>query len=121
MRSSLNSLGFCLALAVAGATGCTDEGTDDPGASLTIDNDSSYTLIEIQLSPVNTTTWGADLLGADVLEPGESFIVTGIACNLYDIRILDEDNDECILTDVDLCADDSVWQLDDLDLAACQF
>ena len=116
MRSSLNSLGICLALLVAGATGCTDD-----SASLTIDNDSSYTLIEINLSPVNTTTWGSDLLGSDVLLPGETLEVTGIECDLYDIRVLDEDNDECILTDVDLCADASVWVVDDLDLAACQF
>jgi len=66
-------------------------------------------------------TWGADLLGADILEPGDVLQTTGIECDTYDIRIIDEDGDECILDTVDLCVDDAVWSIDDLELAACQF
>jgi len=129
MRSSLQSLGFCIALLVAGASGCATE--EDPGggggggggggASLTVDNESSFTIIEINLSPVGEVSFGADLLGAEVLEPGDSFIVSDLDCDVYDIRLLDEDNDECILTDIDLCFDNAVWTLDDAELAACQF
>jgi len=122
MRSSLQSLGFCIALLVAGASGCATEETDPPdGASLTIDNDSSFTIIELNISPVGEASFGADLLGADVLEPGDSFVISQLDCDVYDIRLLDEDNDECILADVDLCFDNAVWTLDDAELAACQF
>lgn len=104
---------------VCAACGTTDEGTLD--STLTIDNESSYGFAEINLSPEDSETWGADLLGSDVLLPGEILEVSGVACGVYDIRIVDEDLDECILPAVDLCLENAVWRIDDLELAACQF
>jgi len=103
-----------LALAGCGSSG-------DGGSTLTIDNESSYTLIEINLSPTASADWGPDLLGSEVLDPGETFEASGIECDIYDIRVVDDDNDECILDSVDLCLDDSVWTIDDAELAACAF
>jgi hypothetical protein len=94
---------------------------EDPSSTLTIDNDSSYTLIEINLSPTTTISWGPDLLGAEVLAPGEVFEVSGIACDVYDIRVLDDTNDECILDTVDLCLENAVWRIDDAELVSCAF
>ena len=107
-------------LAAAAVAAC---GTEDPdtSSSLMIDNDSSYTLIEINLSPTTQVSWGADLLGNDVLEPGDVLELSGIECGSYDIRVVDEDSDECILDTVDLCLDNAVWRIDDLELAACAF
>ena len=102
-------------LAVLSLAAC---GTD---STLTIDNASSYALAEINLSPEDSTSWGADLLGSDVLLPGEALEVSGIQCGTYDIRIIDEDLDECILPSVDLCVDNAIWRISDLELAACQF
>jgi hypothetical protein len=107
-----------LVLALA-ACGTSDDGGGD--SSLTIDNDSSYTLIEINLSPTTSVSWGADLLGSDVLAPGEVFEASGIDCNTYDIRVVDDTNDECILDSVDLCLDNAVWRIDDAELAICGF
>lgn len=123
MSLSSRFLGLSLALLLTGAAGCT---TDEPGgggggASLTIDNESSYSFIEINISPVNQTSWGSDLLGAEILEPGDTFLVSEIDCDIYDIRLIDEDSDECILTDIDLCFDNAIWQIDDAELAACVF
>ena len=116
---TLKIVAVCAALL---ASACAAEEDGPPaGASLTIDNDSSFTMIEINLSPVNQTSWGVDLLGAEVLEPGDTFIVSQIDCDIYDIRMIDEDNDTCVLPDVDLCFDNSIWQLDNAELAACQF
>lgn len=113
------TLAFALAFSI---TACaTEEEGGSLDSSLTIENDSSYTFVEINLSPVNTVAWGADLLGADVLAPGEILEASGIECGTYDIRIIDEDADECILDTVDLCLENAVWRIDDLELAACQF
>ncbi|MDQ3369892.1 MAG: hypothetical protein M3680_31120 [Myxococcota bacterium] len=108
-----------LATLVFGLVGCAEE--EDLTSTLTIDNDSSYTLIEINLSPVDSVAWGADLLGADVLDPGDVLEVSGIECDTYDIRVIDEDSDECILESVDLCLDNAVWRIDDTELAFCAF
>jgi hypothetical protein len=108
-----------LAGLVLAACGTTDEGSLD--STLTIDNNSSYTLIEIYLSPTSNVSWGSDLLGSNVLEPGDAYEVSGIECATYDIRIVDEDHDECVLDSVDLCLDNAVWSIDDGDLALCAF
>jgi hypothetical protein len=106
-----------LALAIAVPACATDD--IDTSSSLTIDNDSTFTFIEINLSPTDRVSWGPDLLGAEVLTPGETFLATGIACDTYDIRVVDEDNDECILDTVNLCLDNAVWQIDNAELASC--
>jgi hypothetical protein len=108
-----------LALAACGTTSDEDPGNLD--SVVTIDNNTSYTLIELNLSPTTSVSWGADLLGSEVLEPGDSFQLSGVECNTYDIRVVDEDNDECILDSVDLCLDNAVWKIDDADLASCAF
>ena len=109
-------------LLVTSLVACAAEDDTDPTTStLMIDNDSSYTLIEINLSPTTSVSWGPDLLGAEVLEPGDVLELSTITCNTYDIRVVDEDSDECILDSVDLCLDNAVWRIDDLELAACAF
>jgi hypothetical protein len=107
-----------LALGALGA--CSDDGSD-LDSTLTIENESSYAFAEINLSPEDSTNWGSDLLGADILEPGELLEVSGVACDVYDIRIVDDEGDECVLASVDLCLDNAVWSIDDAELAACQF
>ena len=97
-------------------TACGEE-TDD--SSLTIQNDSDFAFIEINLSPTNQTTWGADLLGTDILRPGQALEVSEIDCGDYDIRVIDEDTDECILEDVNLCFSSETWTIDNLMLGAC--
>lgn len=115
--STLLATTFALATLAAGCGGSDDEFD----STLTIRNNSSFAFIEINLSPVDSASFGPDLLGSDILEPGTELEISGIACDDYDIRIIDEDADECILTDVDLCFDDAVWNITDGELAACIF
>lgn len=90
-------------------------------STLTIENQSSFSFVEINLAAIDSTSFGPDLLGNDVLAPGEVLELSNIACGVYDIRITDEDGDQCILDTVDLCRDNALWQIDDGELAACQF
>lgn len=94
--------------------------SEDDSSSLVIANESSYSFIEINLSPIDRVAWGADLLGTDILIPGEQLETSGIECGIYDIRVIDEDNDMCVLDTVDLCQDSAVWRIDDAELAGCQ-
>ena len=90
-------------------------------SSLTIDNQSSYSLFEIHVAQVDDPNWGPNLLGSDPLDPGESLVITSIDCDTYDVDIIDDTGAECILQSLDLCFDDAVWSLDDIDLASCAF
>jgi hypothetical protein len=110
---------FATTLAFTALTAC--GGGDDPGdSSLTIDNGSSYILLEINVSPVDEASWGPDLLGSETLDPGDSLVIE-LDCDVYDIRILDDTNTECILESVDLCFEDAAWEIDDTELALCGF
>jgi hypothetical protein len=109
---------FALASALAlSLTACS---SDDLDSSLVISNESTYSFIEINLSPIDHVAWGTDLLGTDILVPGEQLETSGIPCGTYDIRIIDEDNDMCVLDTVDLCVDNAVWRIDNAELAGCQ-
>lgn len=109
-----------LALLVTALVGCSSD-DDDDDASLTIENESSVTLIEINLSSIDDAEFGPDVLGADVLDPGDVLVLSEIPCDVYDIRVVDEDGVECLLDTVDLCLDDSTWVIDDTELALCGF
>ena len=112
MKRCIGAAGAFVALAMILAS-CGGDST------LTIHNDSSYALYEINVSPVGAMTWGPDLLAGDALLPGESVEIYDIDCDYYDVRLVDEDSAECIIEDVDLCFDDEVWSIDDLQLAVC--
>lgn len=96
-----------------------DLGEDYGNSTLTIENQSSYAFIEINLSPVSASSWGADILGNDILSPGQAVEISGIECDDYDARIVDDEGDECIVEAVDLCFDDQSWVIDDDTLALC--
>lgn len=104
-----------LALPMAVLIGCSAEGSveiDDPGpipgASLTVVNDSDFTLYEIYLTETNNSSWGPNLLRGDVLFPDEELSL-GVDCDFYDALIVDEDGVECEVHDLDLCLNDATW------------
>lgn len=115
-------LASILAASALGFGGCaTDDGGGSLDSTLEIHNESSYAFAEIYLSPEDSGTWGADLLGSDILAPGEVLELSNVDCDVYDIRIVDDEGDDCVVSSVDLCLDNAVWRVDDSELAACQF
>ena len=74
-----------------------------------VSNHSDFEIHEIYVTPVESSTWGANLLPFDdVLMPGESALV-GLECGTYDAMLIDETGAVCEVTDVDLCFDDADW------------
>jgi hypothetical protein len=116
----MRSLALFAALALAApSTACVIEDGDDD-ATLTIFNESSYTLTEVRLAEVGDRVWGPNLL-PDVLFPGEQLLVTEIDCARYDVLVVDETNVECVLANVDMCFSDESWVIDDFTLDVCAF
>jgi hypothetical protein len=64
--------------------------------------------------------WGQDRLRGRVLRNGESFTVNHLPCDLYDVKIVDDEGDECIYEEVQLCAGTTHWRLTDKDLEGCE-
>jgi hypothetical protein len=89
-------------------------------ATIKIINQSKWEIHHLYLSPSSSKKWGPDQLGEDVLKKGESFTLTKIDCDDYDIRVVDEDGDECVIEEQSLCKDDSYWKITDKALLECE-
>lgn len=92
----------------------TDDGT------ITIDNGSSSVLTEVRVTAVQSSSWGPNLLGGDILYPNERLTV-GVACGTYDVLVVDEYDRDCVLGNIDLCLADQVWVIDDSTLRYCAY
>ncbi|MGE0546160.1 MAG: hypothetical protein AB7O24_12330 [Kofleriaceae bacterium] len=97
--------------------GCSDDDDDgifipSPGdGSLLVVNDSDFVIEQIYLASVDDPSYGPNLLGGDVLFPGEQLLLDA-TCDFYDALVVDEDGVECELFDLDLCANDATWVID---------
>lgn len=88
--------------------------------STTFDNQSNWDIHYIYLSPSSQRTWGPDQLRPDqILAAGTSLILTGIDCGTYDVKMVDEDGDECVVQEIELCGKEA-WRIDDRELLSCQ-
>lgn len=90
-------------------------------SSLTIQNSSDYAIVEINLTPTDSATWGPNLLRSDWLYPGEEIRIDFIECDYYDVRLVDDTYAECIIEDVDFCFDNDVWVITNYFLDDCIF
>jgi hypothetical protein len=82
-------------------------------------NSSDWTLEEMYLSSVDDDEWGPDQLGHHVIKPGETFTLSNIPCGVWDVKLVDEDGDECVVESVEVCKSET-WNVTSKDLLRCQ-
>jgi len=74
----------------------------------TLANNSGVTITHVYVSSADTASWEEDVLGYDVLLPGDSVDITfsdfGPSVCSYDIKVLAAGGREGYLYGVDLCA-----------------
>ncbi|WP_133821926.1 hypothetical protein [Tahibacter aquaticus] len=110
--------GFLLASVAVLAASTASASENDSNVVLT--NKSAWAIHELYFSPTTSREWGQDQLGDKTIENGDTFTLNGVPCGAYDVRVVDEDGDECILEDVGLCAVKDTWVITDKDLLGCQ-
>lgn len=116
-------LAASVAILALAATGCTATVTSDPpppDAQLTVSNRSSYFIEEIHLAATASPVWGPDLVSG-ALAPGGDVIISQIACNTYDVMVVDETGVSCELHGLDLCFNADSWVINDVTLDTCAF
>jgi hypothetical protein len=62
-------------------------------ASLEIVNETEDTIGYLYVSSTDSDSWGDDWLGDDVIEAGDSYVVSGIPLDTYDIKAQDLDDE----------------------------
>ncbi|CAI8816452.1 DUF2574 family protein [Pseudomonas sp. IT-P12] len=73
--------------------------THSVAATIKIENKTSLEIHEVYFAPSIDGDWGDDRLGDYILEPGNQLTLTDIAPGKWKLRLIDEDEDECILKD----------------------
>jgi hypothetical protein len=89
-------------------------------SSVKIMNKSDWDIHHFYLSPVEQDKWGPDQLGDETVGQGGSFTLTDIPCASYDVKLVDEDGDECVVGDVDVCGSSQSWTITSDDLVDCE-
>lgn len=85
---------------------------------VTVINRSSYTIRSIYMSLSTSNSWGRDLLGNGVLEPGYQVKVNAEP-GVWDMKVVDEDGDPCVAGRIVL-NQDMVWTLTNANLLRCE-
>lgn len=107
-----------VALAVAlGLSGVAASASAD--VEVKFDNKTDWSIHHMYLAPTSTEEWGPDQLGDDTIEPGDNFTLKNIPEGKYDFKIVDEDEDECVVANVSVKASETVKLTNDL-LVGCQ-
>lgn len=107
-------------VAVVGTASVTAMAADKKKASVKVVNQSDWSIDKLFMSPVNESKWGPDQFGDEVVEKGETFTLTDVPCDTWDVKLVDEDGDVCIVEDVDICASSETWTITSKDLLKCQ-
>ena len=84
------------------------------GKTIKIVNKSDFDIHHIYITGNNNASWGSDILGNgddDLLSKGETQEIELPDCGKWDVKIVAADGNECIVYDVDLCAN-SLWEAD---------
>jgi hypothetical protein len=73
----------------------------------TLVNNSSSTIVELYVGPSSSDDWGSDILGAQVLGPGQQVNIYFTRFNagqcIYDLKVVLDDGSSASLYGVDLC------------------
>jgi hypothetical protein len=82
-------------------------------------NKSQYIVKELYVSPSKSKKWGPELLGDKAVGTDQQFTITNIPVGVYDLKIVDNDDDSCVVSDVSF-SDHSTWTLTDAIVENCE-
>ena len=87
---------------------------------LRLENASSFDIHKLFMSSSDEENWGPDPLGVHILRSGASFTLTGISGGAYDVKLVDEDGDSCVVRNVNVYRN-RTSQITDEWLLGCEF
>ena len=85
----------------------------------TIRNNSRYVIRELYFETSENDQWGPDRLGSNVLPVGQSFRLTNIIAGEYDMKLVDQDGDECQLFNIMVCGN-GTYNITNENLLRCE-
>lgn len=88
-------------------------------ATMVFANKSSKEIHGVYFWPFTQSEWGEDRLGSAILEHGDSLVMSDVEHGAWNVMLVDEDGDQCIVVSLPILGDDR-WDITDKDLLHCQ-
>jgi len=86
-----------------------------------VTNKSDWEIHHFFLAPSESDKWGPDQLGDNTIAAnGGTFELHKVPCDTFDVKLVDEDGDECVVEAVDICGSKEGWVISSKDLIACE-
>jgi len=123
-HTNLRMTAMLAVLLVLGAAFAPLGHAQSPAYSIRVENNSSYAIYKVYLPSTSrlailTGNWGPDLLGTHALSSGYFFTIAAES-GTYDLRLVDQDGDTCIVPRVAVDGD-TTWRITNIWLLACQW
>ena len=85
---------------------------------LVLINTSEYVIEHLYVSPAKAGNWGNDQIAGHTVKKDEKFTLRNIPGGVYDLKVIDEDEEECVVHNIELDAD-KTWTFTDKYLDEC--
>jgi hypothetical protein len=72
---------------------------------LLVINDSKYAIRKLHVAPAKSKKWGDDKLQGNSIGPNGRFTVRNIPAGAYDMKVIDEDDDTCVASNINVDRD----------------
>jgi hypothetical protein len=87
--------------------------------SIRFQNRSLWNIRNLYVSDIGSSSWGQDVLGRGILSSGSDFLYYRMNPGHYDLKLVDQDGDVCILRNVAVF-DDRVFTFNSRTLLDCE-
>ncbi len=112
-------MNFCKPMLFLACLGFVNSSAFAEGNKIKFINKSKWAISQLYLSTASDNQWGPDQLGQEVINTNQSFDLKGIPTGKYDLKLIDEDGDECVVKNIKIAISDSI-SISDQDLIECQ-
>jgi len=87
---------------------------------LTVINKSDYVIKELYVAPSKSKKWGPEQLREHSIGKDQSFTLRNIPAGVYDLKVVDEDDDSCVASNITFGDKDKEWTLTNAIIEQCE-
>jgi hypothetical protein len=87
---------------------------------LTVVNKSKYVIKELYVAPTKSKKWGTEQLREHSIGINQSFTLRNIPVGVYDLKVVDQDDDSCVASNISFSDNDKEWTLTDVIIENCE-
>ena len=107
MRASMSLLSLLVLLVPASA------------ADLVVVNEAYFSIIhQLYIAPAKSNNWSENKLQSKKIARTERFTISNLAPGMYDLKVIDDDNDTCVFPDINV-DQNKEWKLTDNAMVGC--